>query len=410
MDGTHPCHQLVSKNNLPLLPLNPALAGGGRTFAAAKAKVQSRPGFAADAASGPGSKQTVNQFRRRLNRKKKQMKKLQTNEPCTAAGQPFKTTTPTPKAFGAIGIHQERRIPMNRHTRRILLSLAAVVLAGLAMAAPRPAIAQYVFTTLDFPGAAGTEILGFSTRTMVGDFVDAAGNNHGWLLPVQSGNFLQYDVPGAWFTSLSAINHLGQFGGVFRDDPAHPARRHGFIVVNGVLTTIDYPGSTRTSIVQMNDLGQAVGIGRIPSEGPTTPHGFIWQGGVFNEVSFPGAFGTGLDGINEQGDVSGFTTDEAGGLTHAMMRVNGVFSHIEPPGAIDSIALSINDRGQVAGWYDDAQGNTHGFIYYEGVFATIDPPGALASEITSIDNAGIIVGDYIGADGVDHGFIGTPKH
>ena len=62
---------------------------------------------------------------------------------------------------------------MNRHTRRIILSLAAVVLAGLAMAAPRPATAQYAFTTIDFPGAAGTEILGFSTRTMVGDFVDA---------------------------------------------------------------------------------------------------------------------------------------------------------------------------------------------------------------------------------------------
>ena len=93
---------------------------------------------------------------------------------------------------------------------------------------------------------------------------------------------------------------------------------------------IDYPGSTRTTIVHMNDRGQAVGIGRIPSEEPTTPHGFIWQDGVFNEVSFPGAFGTGLDGINEQGDVCGFTTDEAGGLTHAMMRVNGSFSHIEP--------------------------------------------------------------------------------
>src|SRR2546426_6099428 len=59
------------------------------------------------------------------------MKQLQTNERGIAAGQPFKPTTP-------IGIYQERRIPMNRHTRRIILSLAAVVLAGLAMAAPRP--------------------------------------------------------------------------------------------------------------------------------------------------------------------------------------------------------------------------------------------------------------------------------
>jgi len=348
------------------------------------------------------NKRSTNSGAMLLSRKQKQMKKLQTNDRGIGAGQPFKPTTP-------IGIYQERRIPMNRHTRRIILSMAAVVLAGLAMAAPRPATAQYAFTTIDFPGAAGTEILGFSTRTMVGDFVDAEGNNHGWLLSAQGGNFLQYDVPGAWFTSLSAINHLGQKGGVYRDDPGHPARRHGFIVVNDVLTTIDYPGSTRTSIVQMNDRGQVVGIGRIPSEGATTPYGFLWKDGVFTDVSFPGAFGTGLDGINEQGDVCGFTTDEAGGLTHAMMRVNGVFSHIEPPGSIDSIALSINDFGQVAGWYDDALGNTHGFLYFRGVFTTIDPPGSLGSEVTSINNNGLITGDYIGADGATHGFIGTNK-
>src|SRR5260370_32809700 len=33
----------VSENNLPLLPLNLALVNDGRTFAAAKAKVQPRP-------------------------------------------------------------------------------------------------------------------------------------------------------------------------------------------------------------------------------------------------------------------------------------------------------------------------------------------------------------------------------
>jgi probable HAF family extracellular repeat protein len=330
------------------------------------------------------------------------MTTLATNHRGIGAAQPFKSTPP-------ISICRERRIPMNRHTRRVILSLAAVVLAGLALAAPQPATAQYTFTTIDFPGAAGTEVLAFTTQTMVGDFADAEGNTHGWLLPVTSGKFQQFDVPGAWFTSVSAINHRGHFGGVYRDDTLHPLRRHGFIVVNDVLTTIDYPGSTRTSIVRVNDRGQAVGIGRIPSEGATTPHGFIWQDGVITEVSFPGALGTGLDGINEQGDVCGFMQD-AQGLTHAMMRVTGVFSHVEPPGAIDSIALSINDHGQVAGWYDDAQGVTHSFLYYQGVFTTIDPPGSLASEISTIANNGLIVGDYIGADGVDHGFIATPKH
>jgi hypothetical protein len=343
------------------------------------------------------SKQQLNQTK--SEERKNKMKKLTTTRRGISAAQPFKSTP--------INIDRERRIPINRHARCIMLFVAAAGLAGVVMAAPGPATAKYTFTTIDFPGAVGTEVLGFSPQTTVGDFIDADGNNHGWLLPAHGGTIQQFDVPGAWFTSVSAINHRGDFGGVYRDDPAHPARRHGFIVVNDVLTTVDYPGSTRTSIVQMNNRGQAVGIGRIPSEGATTPYGFIWQDGVFTDVSFPGAFGTGLDGINEEGDVCGFTTDEAGGLTHAMMRLNGVFSHVEPPGAIDSIALSINDRGQVAGWYDDAQGITHGFIYYRGVWTTIDAPASLASEITTIDNNGTIVGDYIGADGVDHGYIAT---
>jgi len=143
------------------------------------------------------------------------MNTLATSRRGIGAAQPFKPTTP-------IGIYQERRIPMNRHTRRIILSMAAVVLAGLAMAAPRPAVAQYAFTTIDFPGAASTDLLGFTTRTMVGDFTDAEGNTHGWLLSAHHGTFRQFDVPGAWFTSLSAINHSGHFGGVYRDDPAHP--------------------------------------------------------------------------------------------------------------------------------------------------------------------------------------------
>jgi hypothetical protein len=367
-----------------------------------KAKVQPLPEFAGEAVLC--RKQTINDCgAMRLSRREKQMKKLTTNQHGFGAAQSFKSTTP-------ISINRARRSPMNRYARRIILSLAAVVLAGVGMAGPvlaGPQTRSYTFTTIDVPGASGTEVLGFTPRTIVGDFADAGGNTHGWLLPALGGTFEQFDAPGAWSTSVSAINHTGVFGGVYRDDPSHPLRRHGFVVVNDVVTTIDYPGSTRTSIFQMNDRRQAAGIGRIPSEGVTTPYGFIWQNGVFTDVSFPGAFGTGLDGINNQGDVCGFTTDEAGGLTHAMMRVNGVFSHVEPPGALDSIALSINDRGQVAGWYDDAQGITHGFIYYRGVFTTIDPPNSQASEITTINDNGVIVGDYIGADGVDHGFIGT---
>src|SRR5262245_22826391 len=132
------------------------------------------------------------------------MKTLATNRRGLGAAQPFKSTTP-------ISGYRERRIPMNRHTRRIILSLAALVLAGLALAAPRPATAQYAFTTIDVPGAASTDLLGFTPQTMVGDFADSEGNMHGWLLSGTSREVRQFDAPGAWFTSVSAINRRGHF-------------------------------------------------------------------------------------------------------------------------------------------------------------------------------------------------------
>src|SRR5262245_15315900 len=98
-----------------------------------------RPEFATKAASVP--ERQINHKHSgttRQSRKEKQMKKLQTNDLGIAAEQQFKSVT-------SISIPRKGRIPMNRYNRGIILSLAAVVLAGLALAAPRAATAQYAF-------------------------------------------------------------------------------------------------------------------------------------------------------------------------------------------------------------------------------------------------------------------------
>src|SRR6516162_9249054 len=178
------------------------------------------------------------------------MKQLTTARNRIGTAQDLRPVTP-------IGTYRKRRHFMNRLNRRVIIS-AAVLVSGLAMASPvlagpRPATAHYTFTTVDFPGSIYTDLLGFTPETMVGQFIDTGGSTHGWLFSEEGGAFQQFDVPGAWMTTLSAIDHSGTFGGVYRDDSAHPARRHGFIVAGNVLTTIDYPGSTRTTVVQMND-------------------------------------------------------------------------------------------------------------------------------------------------------------
>ena len=108
------------------------------------------------------------------------MKNLAENRNGIGAAQHFKPITP-------ISSYRKSRSLMNQHNCRVILSVAAVVLAGLALAgpvlaAPQPETRHYVFTTVDFPGATGTEVLGFNSQTLVGDFADADGNTHGWLL------------------------------------------------------------------------------------------------------------------------------------------------------------------------------------------------------------------------------------
>jgi hypothetical protein len=71
---------------------------------------------------------------------------------------------------------------------------AIVVFGGVATAF---ADIQYSFTTIDVPGASVTAALGVnSTGQTVGDFDDASGLTHGFLLD-SGGSFITLDNPAA---------------------------------------------------------------------------------------------------------------------------------------------------------------------------------------------------------------------
>src|ERR1041385_8675918 len=119
-------------------------------------------------------------------------------------------------------------------TQRFSFFVGALLTATLGLSTARPAAAQYYFTSVDVPGASATAVTGLSSKMIAGETTDVDANTHGFLLT--KAGFTQIDVPGAWYTTLYALNDHGQFGGVYRDDPAHPLRRHGFIMNKGVLT------------------------------------------------------------------------------------------------------------------------------------------------------------------------------
>jgi uncharacterized membrane protein len=283
-------------------------------------------------------------------------------------------------------------------TQRILAAVALSLFLGF----PGRVKAQYNFTTYDGPGSTRTNANGNSTHEIVGEFDDADGNTHGFVLSHDV--YTQIDVPGAWFTTVNGVNANGDVVGIYRDDLRNPLHRHGFIYSKGAFTTLDGPGSVRTSAFFINANGVVVGTYR---DGRNKGHGFAWENGVFTTLDVAGAFLTSATGINDHGDVVGAYI-AIDGTTHGFALSGGVYTTLDAPGAAGfTVGQGVNDAGQTVGFYAGADGNDHGFTLTKGVYATIDVPGSQWTEVYSINAIGEIVGAFEDAHGV-HGFVGSP--
>ena len=133
-------------------------------------------------------------------------------------------------------------------TRRIL----ATVAMGMFLGFPGPAKAHYRFTTYDVPGSVSTAVNANSPNAIAGQFNDADGNTHGFVL--NKGVITTIDVPGAVFTSVNGINASGEILGIYIDAGG---TFHGYFWRKGVFTTFDPPGS-----------GEVVGFFPVPGGTP----------------------------------------------------------------------------------------------------------------------------------------------
>jgi probable HAF family extracellular repeat protein len=184
----------------------------------------------------------------------------------------------------------------------------------------------------------------------------------------------------------------------------------------GVYTSIRHPntitGSGYTFANGINASGQVAGTyteGN-PINGVDITHGFILSEGVYTTVDVPNAISTYVAGINTSGQVAGYYTD-ASGRKHGFLYSGGAFKTFDVPGFIDSTFpyqnFQINDKGQVSGTYTDVSGNEHGFVYVSGAVTTIDIPNATTTFVNGINAKGQLAGYYTNGTGV-HGFIATP--
>jgi hypothetical protein len=276
----------------------------------------------------------------------------------------------------------------------------------LALSIPGLAASHYTFTTYDVPGSTRTAVNANSPHAIAGDFDDAQGNTHGFIL--SGGLLTTVDFPGGINTGVNGISATGQFGGTYVNP--NTGLPHAFVLSGGSLITLDPPNSVRSQGGFPNANGEVVGAYRTADQ---KRHGFLWRAGVFASFNVPGddpVLGTVALGMNDLDQVVGDYVDAAQGVRHGFLLSHGTYTTLDFPGGTLTVAEGISDAGVIVGLYFDTNGNPHGFVLGPNGYSTVDVPNSIATEIFGINAQGDIVGTYFDVNGTGHGFIGSPVH
>jgi uncharacterized membrane protein len=128
-----------------------------------------------------------------------------------------------------------------------------------------------VFTQIDVPGALDTEAIGINSGDEIVGGWDTDPNTLGHAFVLLHGEFTTFDVPTAAPASTQAlgVNESGHVVGAYLDAAGN---EHGFLALGATFTTIDFPGAMDTSVWRINAARQIVG-----NYFDTSPHGYFAQ-------------------------------------------------------------------------------------------------------------------------------------
>jgi outer membrane protein assembly factor BamB len=169
----------------------------------------------------------------------------------------------------------------------------AQIVGGLALPGAEN-LAGYVvrdgkFHLIVVPNSVSTVAVDINDKgDIVGNVTTNDGVAKGYLL--HNGTFHIFRFPGAAVTNVAGINRDGIIIGTYlaslpfdaRTEAVNPPT-HGFMVKNGVFTTLDFPGAQETFPTRINDEGEIIGF----FEGPDLAHGFSFQNGKFQALNDP---------------------------------------------------------------------------------------------------------------------------
>jgi probable HAF family extracellular repeat protein len=288
---------------------------------------------------------------------------------------------------------------------------------GLAIAtliAPPPAIAGYIFQTIDAPGASGgTFAAGVNANGLVsGYYVDASGAYHGFIW--QNGTLTPVDytgVPGVVSTFLFQDNSSGQVAGYYTGSDGNS---HSLIynsATSSWTTVPDAPGGYPFNAAGgINDNGQLAGNYSTDPTASSKLVGWLYtiKTNTYTPFTNPNAnaYGTATYGMNNNGDIAGLYYD-SGGSSHGFVWDPTTGSRtVDVPGAQQTQAFAINDADTVAGGYFNGSAWTGFLLDSSNNLTSVMVPGATNTWIAGLNDQGDISGFYEDAAGGFHAFYG----
>ena len=277
----------------------------------------------------------------------------------------------------------------------VLLAIGLLAQAPAAMAGPPRII------PINVPDAVATRAYGINpTGDIVGSYTDIAKRVRGFLL--RDGVFSSIDVPGADSTEAYGITPQGDIVGQYIVAGVY----HGFLLRDGTLTyPNDAPGKPNTMPYGVTPYGTIVGC---VHGGPKGMHGFVLT--ADGNASFQEPVNTMHLGINSSGDIVGYGPEVPGGPDHGYLISDGVMSWFHFGGSLLTRPRGISATGDIVGVYLSADTKTHGFLLSHGEFSSIDvdSPGVIQTRAMGINAVGEIVGDYKDSTGT-HGYVLTRR-
>jgi probable HAF family extracellular repeat protein len=266
--------------------------------------------------------------------------------------------------------------------------------------------AGYSYTTLPPPDSSTQNAYGYGINDkgdVVGSYLTFSGlpSLSGFVL--SNGMYTTIDNGPFLATFLTGINNAGSMAGYY----VVPIPDHelvlGFKVTGGTTAPVVVPGAIATMAFGINSLGEIAGS---YEDSNHNKHGFLLNGSTYTQIDNPSAGVRGVTnvfGINDKGDIVG-TYSSNNGQGGGFVLSGGKYTTISFPDSVYTKVTGINQSGQIVGYYVDAAGIENGFLYNDGGYTTVDVPGANLTDLYGINGQGEIVGSYEDAKGVFHAF------